>query len=257
MGRFLRQCCAGTYHIVNRGVGLREVYLCEEDKLFFIQLICEYTTEYEYNLHAYSLINNGYNMLIETKRDNLSKIMRLINARYTVYFNRKYGRRGYLWEGRFKSWYITEEESILNIIAYIEHLPVYTGATKTKENSYFSSYRQFIGLDSRLECLKNSFIFKKFNHTNKIRIFLNKPISIEYINALHEKLKIKSKFAEPKQIIKLPELKKIDFEVLTKQERNNKIYELYKKGYSQANIGIVCGLTQQAIHRIIKKFIRK
>lgn len=255
MSRAIRQNNAGTYHLVNRGVGLREIFLCAEDKLFFIQLICNYAIEHHYELHAYALINNGYNILMETKKDNLSSIMKLINAGYTNYFNKKYGRRGYLWEGRFKSWYITKESLSLEIIAYIEHLPVYTGATKTKESSYYSSYRQFVGLDQRLLCLKNSIIFQKFNHINKIKTFFNQPIQINYINSLHEKLKKQSNQIKQQKI--LPKLKKVDFISLTKAERNIKIYKLYQKGYSQTTIGKSLGISQQAVHSIIKKVVQR
>jgi len=255
MGRSLRQNSAGIYHLVNRGVGLREVFLTTEDKLFFIQLICNNATHYQYVLHAYALINNGYNMLIETQNDNLSSIMKLLNARYTVYFNKKYGRRGHLWEGRFKSWYITNESLLLDIVAYIEHLPVYTKATKTKESSYYSSYRQFMGLDQRLSCLKNSIVFKKFNDLHEIEMFFDQPIDIKYINDLHEKLKQQNKYIHAKKKI-LPTLKKSIFETLTKEERNQKIYLLYKEGYTQSMIGKTLNISQQAVHNIIKKIVQ-
>jgi len=255
MGRVLRQNRAGIYHVVNRGVGLREVFLCTEDKLFFIQLLCAYASEYSYHLHSYTLINNGYNFIIETKKNNLSNIMKIINSRYTFHFNKKYGRRGYLWEGRFKSWHITNEGLLLNIIAYVEHLAVYTGTTKTKEGSYHSSYRQLIGLDKRLPCLKDSIVFQKFNHINKIKTFLNQPINIEYINHLHEKLK-KQDLHSKTEVVKLPKLNTNDFLDLTKEERKDKIYALYLEGYTQKAIGIALGISQQAVHSIIKKITK-
>ena len=253
MGRAIRQNIAGVYHLANRGVGLREVFLSKDDKLFFIQLICSNAFEYQYILHAYALVNNGYNMLIETSKDNLSSIMKVINARYSIYFNKKYGRRGYLWEGRFKSWFVTQESLMLDIIAYIEHLPIYTGATKTKESSYYSSYRQFIGLDQCLNCLRDSLIFKKFNHINLIKIFFNKAINIQYINNLHEKLKIQVIHKKHKN--KLPVLKKDMYKSLTKEERNEKIYSLYKEGYTQVSLGKAFNISQQAVYSIIKKII--
>lgn len=255
MGRDLRHGSAGVYHIVNRGVGLREVYLCTEDKLFFIQLICMYASEYQYTIHTYTLINNGYNFIIETKKDNLSKIMKLINARYTFYFNKKYGRRGYLWEGRFKSWEIKNDNILLKIVAYIEHLSVYTGVSKTKEDAYYASYRQFVGLDQRLSCIEESIIFKRFNNVTKIKNFFNKKIDIDDINNLHEKLKKQNHMKEAPPSLVLPELVHSDFRGLEKDERNNKIYLLYKSGYTQTAIGIALGISQQAVHSIIKKMM--
>lgn len=256
MARSLRVSNAGIYHVVNRGVGLREVYLCTEDKLFFIQLFCMYAEEYSYIIHAYTLVNNGYNLVIETKEDNLSKIMKIINARYTYYFNKKYGRRGYLWEGRFKSWQITKEKTLLSIVAYIEHLSVYTGVCKTKDNAYYASYRQFVGLDKRLPCLEKSIIFQKFHHKKQIEAFFSKKIDINYINDLHEQLKKTNKIVKIKKTVDLPKIENLKFSHLSRSDRNKMAYNLYQDGYTQKAIGDAIGISQQAVHSIITKFLK-
>lgn len=253
MGRAGRQNTAGYYHLVNRGVSLREVFLNREDRIYFIELICNYAKEHTYNLHGYALVPNGYNILIETKKDNLSDIMKLINAQYANYYNKKYGRRGYLWEGRFKSWYIKNENLVLEILAYIEYLPIYVGSVKEKEKSYYSCYRQFVGIDHRLECIYSSLIFKKFNTVSQIKHFFEKPIDIQYINAMHEALRkdMNSVKIQPEKT--LPPLKKEYFSLLSNLERDKKVYQVYHKGYSQAKIANVLGISQQAVHKIIKK----
>lgn len=253
MGRALRRSTAGYYHLVNRGVGLREVFLNREDRIFFIKLVCNYATEHTYVLHGYALVQNGYNILIETKKDNLSSIMKLINAQYTYYYNKKYGRRGYLWEGRFKSWYITNEDLVLDIIGYIEYLPLYIGKVKEKEKSFYSCYRQFVGIDQRLSCLYDSIIFKRFNSIVQIKDFFNKPVDVRYINRMHESLKKNSTIEKIQKNKVLTPLTKDDFSSLSIVERNNKIYTIYHSGYSQAKIAKVLGITQQAVHKIIKK----
>ena len=253
MGRGSRQNTAGYYHLVNRGVSLREVFLNREDRIYFIKLICDYAKEYTYILHGYALVPNGYNLLIETKKDNLSNIMKLVNAQYTKYYNKKYGRRGYLWEGRFKSWYITNETLVLDILAYIEYLPIYVGSVQEREQSFYSCYRQFIGIDHRLACIQNSIIFQKFNTVSQIKVFFNTPIDINYINAMHESLRKHMHTKNKTKQQGLPILKKEAFSSLSKIDRNKKIHTLYHEGYSQANIALVLGISQQAVHKIIKK----
>lgn len=256
MGRVPRQNHAGFYHLSNRGVGLREVFLCRDDRIYFIELICNYAKEHTYNIHGYALIANGYNILVETKKNNLSDIMKLINTGYTKYFNRRYGRRGHLWEGRFKSWYTDSEPLVLDILAYIEHLPIYTGNAKEKESSLYSSYRQLIGIDQRLPCLYESLVFKKFNNIAQIKDFFNQPVDIAHINMMHEML---SKDGKKKHKVKttLPILPKDYFSFLTKEERDKKISHTYYEGYSQAKIGELLGITQQAVYKIIKKVADK
>ncbi|MCF6244151.1 MAG: transposase [Sulfurovum sp.] len=253
MGRALRQNTAGYYHLVNRGVSLREVFLNREDRIYFIELICNYAKEYAYVLHGYALIPNGYNMLIETKKENLSNIMKLINAQYSRYYNKKYGRRGYLWEGRFKSWHIEDEALVLDIVAYIEYLPIYIGYIKEKERSYYTCYRQFVGIDNRLTCILDSIVFKNFNSVSEIKDFLNKPIDIGYINTIHETLRKNHEQKNVQKNTSLPTLTKESFSSLSTIERNKKIHKLYHEGYSQAKIAYVLGISQQAVHKIIKK----
>ncbi|MCF6201187.1 MAG: transposase, partial [Hydrogenimonas sp.] len=104
MPRSKRVSICGYYHVSNRGAGLCEVFLRDEDRLFFIMQMCGFSKQYQFTIHGYALLSNGYNILIETTKENLPHIMKSINGQYTSYFNRKYGRRGYLWEGRYQSW---------------------------------------------------------------------------------------------------------------------------------------------------------
>jgi REP element-mobilizing transposase RayT len=244
---------SGYYHISNRGVGLREVFLSHEDRIFFITLLCTCAKQYDFQIHSYALISNGYNLLIKTNKNNLSHIMKLINGQYTSYFNRRYHRAGHLWEGRFKSWYLPDEGFVLEILAYIEYLPVATGLSVEKQNYIYASYRQFIGIDERLPCLLHSIVFRKFNTLQEIKNFFNKPIDVERINSIHRFLK-KSNNKEKKTPKKtLSTLTEKDFNFDSIQDRNKKIYQIYHEGYSQAQIGTILGISQQAVYKIIKK----
>ncbi len=255
MPRSKRVSVSGYYHISNRGAGLCEVFLRDEDRLFFITQMCSFSKRYQFTIHGYALLSNGYNILIETTKENLPHIMKSINGQYTSYFNRKYGRKGYLWEGRYQSWHIEDLGFILEILAYIENLPVQNGIATEKSRYRFSSYRQFVGIDERLPCLVNSIVFKRFNTISEIREFFGRPIDGDRIQRIHRLLKQKSKnslYSTPKK--GLPPLCSSEFEVEERIQRDMKIYEAYKRGYSQASIGRAVGISQQAIHKIIKKF---
>ncbi len=257
MGRETRMNRCGHFHISNRGVGLREVFLSNEDRVFFISLMCDAAKRYEFTVHGYALISNGYNMVVETTKNNLSHIMKQINGQYTSYFNRRYGRRGHLWEGRFKSWYIEDRGFILEILTYIEHLPVYTGSATEKEHYHYSTYRQFIGIDERLSCLQGSIVFQAFNSSEQIKEFFSRPVDIARINRIHDLLKKLNKSLSRKPKKSLPPLETSFFPKGSKEERDRKVFEAYKKGYSQASIGMALGISQQAVYKIVKKISDK
>ncbi len=254
MGRKIRLDTPGYYHISNRGVGLRDVFLSHEDKIFFISLMCRYAKEYTFVIHGYALISNGYDILIETTQSNLSVIMRMLNSRYTSHFNKKIGRRGHLWEGRYKSWHIDKVDFVLKLLAYIEALPIYAGCSSEKSHYFYASYRQFIGADERLPCLEKSIIFKRFNTVQEIKNFYDTSIDFEHINSIHKLLKrkkIEHSYRNKKRTLSLPH----DYfqENLSKDAKKQKICEAYLAGYSQKAIGENLHISQQAVHKIIKR----
>lgn len=124
MSRRPRIDLAGYHHLINRGVARFNVYKCNADKDKFLEILCKACTEYKANVHDYCLMDNHYHLLIETKQNNLSLLMRQINSNYASYFNKKYKRVGHLWQGRYKSWYIVQDEYLYMLLRYIEYNPV-------------------------------------------------------------------------------------------------------------------------------------
>ena len=94
----------GQYHIINRGVERRSIYLESEDYEYFLDLVLNITKANKIIMHAFCLMTNHYHILIETKEHNLSKSIPFINDKYAKYFNKKYIRVGHLWQGRYKSY---------------------------------------------------------------------------------------------------------------------------------------------------------
>ncbi len=114
----------GYYHVLNRGVARRNIFLDDADHEEFLRLIDELHALYHFNLHAYALMDNHYHLLIKITQRNLSQIMKQLSQCYTHYFNKKYARVGPLWQGRFKSWYVYNEDYLDIVTRYIENNPL-------------------------------------------------------------------------------------------------------------------------------------
>ena len=95
-----------------------------EQRVIFEELMCFHAKSYDIRLHNYCLMSNHYHLLIEIRQENLSKFMRQLNMNYAIYFNKKYKRSGHLWQGRFKSWYVTDEAYLYTLMLYIEQNPL-------------------------------------------------------------------------------------------------------------------------------------
>lgn len=242
----------GYYHIVNRGVEQRIIYKEHEDYEIFLEMLCTANKIYDVQLHGYVLMNNHYHLLIETTRENLSKFMKHINASYAIYFNKKYKRSGHLWQGRFKSWYVTDEVYLYTLISYIHNNPVKAKIVNNTEEYRYSSYLAFIEEVEPIACLRNSFIFTEFQDKNVRKAFLQ---STTDDSILHEIKKASNLVVTSvnEKTLSPQRLQEIFTNIVDNKDRNNKIYQATNEGYSQHTIAVYLGISQPYVNRIVKK----
>ncbi len=242
----------GFYHIVNRGVEQRVVFYEKEDFKKFEGLLCGYAKSFDITLHSFSLMSNHYHLLLETKNEELSKFMRQINMNYAIYFNKKYKRSGHLWQGRYRSWYVTDEAYLYSLILYIEQNPLKAKIIdKVGEYPYQSAYYILNDLELPI-CLKNSWLVQNFSQKSEIKNFLNSSIDKDVL----KELKSASMLVEAVQKSNKPNIEKLQkFFSKTKdrKDRNKKIVQAYKNGYSQHMIARTLGLSQPTVSAIIKR----
>lgn len=170
----------GYYHIYNRGVERREIFLDEQDHKVFLDYLKRYLTDYEKEgkerpsttahrkkmslagdvvLLAYCLMPNHIHLLVGQKsRDGIAKLMQRVGTKYGMYFNRRYERKGTLWEGVYKAVLIENEDQVLHVSRYIHLNPVKMArkryglvetVTGNRPEEYpYSSYRKYLGKES-------------------------------------------------------------------------------------------------------------
>lgn len=68
MARAHRIDFIGYYHVINRGVEKRVIFLDNEDFEYFLALTDELQSFYSFHLHSYCLMSNHYHLLIETTK---------------------------------------------------------------------------------------------------------------------------------------------------------------------------------------------
>ena len=243
---------AGYYHIVNRGVEQRVIFKEADDYEYFEELMCFYLKSYNITLHNYCLMSNHYHLLIEIAQENLSKFMRQLNMNYAIYFNKKYKRTGHLWQGRFKSWYVTDEAYLYTLMLYIEQNPIKAKIVKNLEEYPYSSYNHFLN-KTVPECLQKSWIVENHGDDKEaIRVMLQSSVD----HSMLQDLKKASSLIAAPNIDKKPDIGKLEKMVLnseTIKERNMKIVEAYEQGYSQHLISKVLGISQPAVNGVIKR----
>jgi len=89
--------------------------------------------------HAYCLMPNHYHLLVETPRANLDDAMQRLNGTYALRFNRHHERTGHLFQGRYGSTLITDDDYALTVVRYIAANPVQAGLCAGPEDWPWSS----------------------------------------------------------------------------------------------------------------------
>ncbi len=108
-------------HIIQRGNNRQSCFFADEDYLFYLDWLKEYAKITGCLIHAYVLMTNHVHLLLTpTKPDSAGNLMKRLGQRYVQYINRAYKRSGTLWEGRFRSSVIQQQEYLFVCQKYIE-----------------------------------------------------------------------------------------------------------------------------------------
>jgi len=243
----------GYYHIINRGVDKMNIFRHRDDYEYFEELMCFYMKSHGITLHNYCLMSNHYHLLLEITQENLSKFMRQLNMNYAIYYNKKYKRVGHLWQGRFKSWYVTDDAYLYTLMCYIEQNPLKANMVKALEEYSYSSYRYFLDYNNIPECLQNAWIVQNHKDDKEaIEAFLTSPVDRQQL----QELKTTSSLLSAPNVDNRPKIENLVLifkDIVEIKERNIAIVKAYKEGYSQHMIAKVLELNQATVQRIIKR----
>jgi len=99
-----------VYHIIARGNRKEKIFYSDEDKRLFQKKMNKTFQKYSLICYAYCLLDNHYHLFLKTPKANLSKAMHYLNASYANYFSAKYRLSGPLFQGRYKSILVDQDE---------------------------------------------------------------------------------------------------------------------------------------------------
>jgi len=112
------------YHVFSRSNSYEIVFQDHKDQEKFLEYLEQYVELFSYRLHAWCLLPTHFHILLEsTDRSALSELMRRLLTAYTIYYNRRHGRHGHLFQGRFKSFLVDKKNYLLTVSRYIHLNP--------------------------------------------------------------------------------------------------------------------------------------
>jgi len=203
------------YHIVIRGVGDFEIFRDDNDYYRAIFSLYEFNTTEPIEIReqrrkrklfknaggqssgtrdllveilAFCFMPNHIHLLVRQLKDGgITQFMRKFGTGYATYFNKKYNRKGHLFQGRFKAVHVKDNEQLKTVFVYIHANPISLIEPKWKENGIknsqkvieflenykWSSYSDYLGKKNFPSVTKRDFLLKVMGGIEGCREFVN------------------------------------------------------------------------------------
>jgi len=164
------------YHVFNRGIEKRKIFLDEQDYNVFLYYLFVYTAlqedvfrkypalplrlqgknlSEEIEIIAFCLMPNHFHFLIkQNSKDGISKLLKQLLNAYTLYFNNKYKRVGPLMQGRFKAAIVKDDNLLIHLTRYIHLNPVASSLVNNPKEYKWSSFQNYLGAYSEIKCMR-------------------------------------------------------------------------------------------------------
>ena len=275
MARPLRlELAGGVYHITSRGDRREAIYDNDEDRETWLEIFGSTCKRFNWRCHGYCLMDNHYHIVIETAEANLSKGMRQLNGVYTQYYNRKYGRAGHVFQGRYKGILVERDEYLLELARYVVLNPIRANMIKNIETWKWSSYQGMIGEKPAQLWLETGWTLGQFSKQRKRAIgkyidFVREGIGLpsiwthlqnqiflgseKFINKKQKQINKKETLGEVPRLQKRKLPKPLEYFDNKYKDQNKAIVHAYLSGgYTLKEIGGYFGKHYSTISRIVK-----
>lgn len=275
MARPLRIEFAGAlYHVTSRGDGQEDIYWDDEDRERYLEVLGHVCERFNWVVHAYCLMDNHYHLLVETPDKNLSKGMRQLNGVYTQQFNRRHGRVGHVFQGRYKAILVQKECYLLELARYIVLNPVRAQMVRSAKDWPWSSYRATAGLVTPVKGLVVDWILSSFSRRKSVAVVRYREFvargktqpkpweqlknqiylgSDEFIDEIQCNIALTTNLDEVPSARKRQVAKPLKYYEKRYPERDTAITMAYASGeYSMKVVGDHFGLHYSTVSRIVK-----
>lgn len=133
------------YHVLNRGNARQTIFHKHDDYQAFLQVLSEGLTRYRVELFSFSLMPNHWHMVLRPGEDGqMGRWLRWVTATHTQRYHAHYNTsgQGHLYQSRFKSFPIANDDHFLVVCRYVERNPLRAGLVERAEDwQYGSSWR--------------------------------------------------------------------------------------------------------------------
>ena len=264
-------------HVTSRGNARQDIYVDDEDRHAFLEVLGDVVDRLNWTCHAYCLMSNHFHLLIETPDANLSRGMRHLNGVYTQGFNRRHGRVGHVLQGRFKSILVERDNYLLELARYVVLNPVRAKMVRSARDWPWSSYCATADQQEPLPFLTTDWILSQFSDdrrraTDLYRKFVKQGRGVgvwdelrggvlmgsegfvEEMAPLLRDSALQKEIPQRERLVSRPSLDELFAGSETKADRNERIYEATRiHEYTLSELQYFLGLHYSTISRIASR----
>jgi REP element-mobilizing transposase RayT len=147
--RHARLTWIGAYHhVMNRGVGDEKIFLTREMKVKYLKLLEEKSKLLRIKIYCFCLMDNHFHLILENSAGRLSDFMKQLNTSYALFYRKRVGGKGYVFQNRFQSTLIQNESYLIIAIKYVLQNPVNAGIISDFLEYEWSSARYYFSKEN-------------------------------------------------------------------------------------------------------------
>lgn len=122
MARLPRMVLAGyPHHVGQCGHNGQLIVADEPDRRQWCDLLRDAAATHAVSLHAWTLRDHEFHLVATPSTvEGLSRMMQALTRRHAAAYNRRHGRRGTLWDGRFRATLVEPGDRLLELMLYVE-----------------------------------------------------------------------------------------------------------------------------------------
>lgn len=137
-----RRSESGLYHVMLRGINKQIIFESDDDRYQLLSTLKRFIDANKFVLYGYCVMDNHVHLLIQELEDDISNAIKRICASYVLWYNKKYERSGHLFQERFKSEPVEDDNHFLMTLRYIHRNPLEAGLCKELLDYKWTSYRE-------------------------------------------------------------------------------------------------------------------
>lgn len=232
-----------------RGIDRQLIFEDSEDYIRFLDIVEECREVCNFQLYAYCLMGNHVHLLLKVQDEGLETIFKRIGGRYVYYYNVKYQRVGHLFQDRFKSEPVDNNEYFLTVLRYIHQNPVKAELCSKVEEYPFSSFAEYLHESTFVD---TEFALGIIDRSEFVR-FNNAPNSDTCLELVTPSRHAVTDAQAQVIIGKISHCKTVtEFQSLEENKKERFIKKIYEKGVSVRQLSRLTGTTKG----IVEKYLR-